>query len=175
MLALIDNSKWQLNTDDNVYWQTGISYCADPADADYETLGVFVPAGYFDAEDNGDGTYTCSINTEVIVNGYTALTAPMVLPVNTPGYSAMAAPTDYSSSVKSFTDAGFVYIWSGARGRDHGAPAGVADFKAAIRYIRYNGGAIPGDKDSIFSFGMSGGGAQSALLGSTNQETLSSS
>ena len=172
VLALIDNSKWQYNADDNVYWQTGISYCASPADAEYETLGVFVPGGYFDAQDNGDGTFTCGVNTEVIVNGYTALTAPMVIPVNTPGYSAMAAPTGYSSSVKSFTDAGFVYIYSGARGRDHGAPAGVTDFKAAIRYIRHNGSSIPGDKESIFSFGMSGGGAQSALLGVTGNSAL---
>lgn len=171
-LALIDNSKWQLNVDDNVYWQTGISYCASPADSSYETLGVFVPAGYFDSEDNGDGTFTCSVNTETIVNGYTALTAPMVIPVNTPGYSAMAAPTEYSSSVKSYTDAGFVYIYAGARGRDHGAPAGVTDFKAAIRYIRSNGSALPGDKDSIFSFGMSGGGAQSAILGATGNSAM---
>ena len=28
VLALIDNTKWQLNADDNVFWQTGISYCA---------------------------------------------------------------------------------------------------------------------------------------------------
>jgi len=43
----------------------------------------------------------------------------------------------------------------------------VTDLKAAIRYIRYNDGVIPGDVDRIFSFGMSGGGAQSALLGAT--------
>ncbi|MBO6213942.1 MAG: tannase, partial [Lachnospiraceae bacterium] len=40
------------------------------------------------------------------------------------------------------------------------------------RYIRYNDGNIAGDMDSIFSFGMSGGGAQSALLGVTGDSEL---
>ncbi|MDY6307009.1 MAG: hypothetical protein SPL71_02975 [Oribacterium sp.] len=58
------------------------------------------------------------------------------------------------------------------RGRDAGAPAGVTDLKAAIRYIRYNSGNIAGNTDAIFSFGMSGGGAQSALLGVTGDSAL---
>ena len=40
--------------------QRGISYCANPADEEYETLGIFVPGIYMDATGNGDGTYTCS-------------------------------------------------------------------------------------------------------------------
>ena len=43
-LPQIDATKWKYNSDDKVYWQTGISYCADPADEEYETLGIFVPA-----------------------------------------------------------------------------------------------------------------------------------
>ena len=45
-------------------------------------------------------------------------------------------------------------------------------FKAGIRYLRYNDGVIAGDMDRIFTFGMSGGGAQSALLGSTGDSDL---
>ena len=119
------------------------------------------------AKDNGDGTFTCKINNQVAVKGYTADSAPIVIPVNTPGYSAMEAPTDYVADSVSYTSAGFIYVAAGCRGRDAGAPAGVTDLKAAIRYIRYNDGVIPGDVDRIFSFGMSGGGAQSALLGAT--------
>ena len=141
--------------------------CADPADEKYETLGIFVPAAYMNAKDNGDGTFTCTINNQAAVKGYTADSAPIVIPVNTPGYSAMAAPTDYVTDSASYTDAGFIYVAAGCRGRDAGAPAGVTDLKAAIRYIRYNDGVIPGDVDRVFSFGMSGGGAQSALLGAT--------
>lgn len=166
-LPQIDATKWKYNSDDKVYWQTGISYCADPADEEYETLGIFVPAAYMNAKDNGDGTFTCTINSQAAVKGYTADSAPIVIPVNTPGYSAMTAPTDYVTDSASYTGAGFIYVAAGCRGRDAGAPAGVTDLKAAIRYIRYNDGVIPGDVDRVFSFGMSGGGAQSALLGAT--------
>ena len=166
-LPQIDATKWKYNSDDKVYWQTGISYCADPADEEYEMLGIFVPAAYMNAKDNGDGTFTCTINSQAAVKGYTADSAPIVIPVNTPGYSAMTAPTDYVADSASYTAAGFIYVAAGCRGRDAGAPAGVTDLKAAIRYIRYNDGVIPGDVDRVFSFGMSGGGAQSALLGAT--------
>ncbi len=171
-LARIDGTKWNYNEEADVYWQTGISYCADPADASYETLGVYVPGAYMTAAENDDGTYTCEINKEGTVAGYTAETAPIVLPVNTPGYAAMAAPDGYESQTAEYTDAGFVYVYAGCRGRDAGAPAGVTDLKAAIRYVRYNEGNIPGDTERIFSFGMSGGGAQSALLGATGNSAL---
>lgn len=166
-LPQIDSTKWQYNSEDKVYWQTGISYCENPADENYEILGIFIPAAYMNAKDNGDGTFTCKINNQVAVKGYTAASAPIVIPVNTPGYSAIKAPTDYVTDSASYTSAGFIYVAAGCRGRDAGAPAGVTDLKAAIRYIRYNDGVIPGDVDRVFSFGMSGGGAQSALLGAT--------
>ena len=172
-LSKIDNTKWQYNAEDDVYYQIGISYCAAPADESYETLSVFVPGAYMTAQDNGDGTYTCTINTTATVGDskYTAETAPIVLPVDTPGYSAQAALTEYKSFTQ-YTDEGFVYVHAGCRGRDAGAPAGITDLKAAIRYIRYNAGNIAGNMDRIFSFGMSGGGAQSALLGVTGDSAL---
>ena len=170
-LSKIDNTKWQYNEEDNVYYQLGIQYCENPADTEYEELAIIVPAAYMDATDNGDGTYTCTLNTTAEVNGYTAETAPIVFPVNTPGYSAQSPMTEYSS-VSEYTDAGYIYVHAGCRGRDAGAPAGVTDLKAAIRYIRYNDGNIAGDMDSIFTFGMSGGGAQSALLGVTGDSEL---
>lgn len=171
-LSKIDGTKWNYNEEDNVYWQVGISYCANPAAEEYETLGLFIPGDYLTATANGDGTYTCEMNTEAVVGGYTAENAPIVIPVNTPGYSAMAAPTGYVEEAADYTDAGFLYVYAGCRGRDAGAPAGVADLKAAIRYIRYNSGNIPGNTDRIFSFGMSGGGAQSALLGAAGNSAL---
>lgn len=171
-LPQIDMTRWQYNEETDAYWQVGVSYCETPADASYETLGIYVPGAYFDGTDNGDGTYTCTINQTAEISGYTALTAPMVIPVETPGYSAMAAPTGYVNSTSAYTDAGFVYIYAGCRGRDAGAPAGVTDLKAAIRYIRYNEDILPGDTDRIFSFGMSGGGAQSAILGASGDSSL---
>lgn len=100
------------------------------------------------------------------------MTAPIVIPVNTPGYMAMTAPSDYVSSAADYTDAGFIYVNAGCRGRNEGAPAGVTDLKAAVRYIRYNEGNIPGSMERIFTFGMSGGGAQSALMGATGDSEL---
>lgn len=170
-LAKIDNTKWQYNIDDDVFYQIGIATCETPADASYETLAIFVPGAYMDATNNGDGTYTCEINESEQVGNYTATTAPIVMPINTPGYSAMAPLTEYSDFTD-FTNEGFVYVHAGCRGRDAGAPAGVTDLKAAVRYLRYTDEGIPGDAESIFTFGMSGGGAQSALMGATGDSEL---
>lgn len=172
MLSKVDMTKWQYNAENDVYWQVGIIYCSSPADENYENLGIYVPGAYMTGTGNGDGTYTCEIDPSGTAGGFTAETAPVVIPVDTPGYAAMAAPTGYGSNTSSYTNAGFVYVHAGCRGRDAGAPAGVADLKAAIRYIRYNGDLIPGSTDRIFTFGMSGGGAQSALLGATGDSGL---
>ncbi|MBQ9515255.1 MAG: tannase [Ruminococcus sp.] len=170
-LSKLDMTKWQYNADDDVYYQIGIVYCETPANEDYEQLAVFVPGAYMTATDNGDGTYTCELNADAEVNGYTASTAPIVMPINTPGYSAQSALTSYTS-VTDYTSQGFVYVHAGCRGRDDGAPAGVTDLKAAIRYIRYCDDVIAGDAESIFVFGMSGGGAQAAIVGATGDSEL---
>ncbi|MEE0028359.1 MAG: hypothetical protein U0J70_12265, partial [Atopobiaceae bacterium] len=51
-------------------------------------------------------------------------------------------------------------------------PAGVTDLKAAVRYLRLVADKIAGSTDHIFTFGMSGGGAQSALMGATGDSDL---
>ena len=76
---------------------------------------------------------------------------------------------------------GFVYINMASRSRGATAPAGVysdgiyqgkapaaiVDAKAAVRYLRLNAGAMPGDANRIVVNGTSGGGAQSTQLGAT--------
>ncbi len=166
-LQKISMSSWQYNADDDVYYQIGLSYAATPADAAYENLGIFIPGAYFNGTENGDGTYTVTVNKKNTVDGFSAKNAPFVMPIQTPGYSALEAPAAYTHDVKQYTDAGFIFVYAGARGRDHGAPAGVTDFKAAIRYVRYNKGILPGNTERYFTYGMSGGGAQSALIGAT--------
>lgn len=180
-----DETKWVYDSDNDVYYQIGVQYCAQPAALDYETLAVVVPGAYLTGMDNGDGTYTCTSNPDGTVNGFTAETAPMMMPVNTAGYSAQAAATSYSySSVSAYLDAGYVYVYSGCRGRSNGynddgtlayaggAPWGVTDLKAAVRYLRLNNDTIPGDPERIFAFGHSGGGAQSAVLGASGDSAL---
>lgn len=181
---IFDSSAWNYDEDNDVYWQIGVSYCANPEAEDYESLGIYVPGAYMDATDNGDGTYTCTINTKNSVGSYTADTAPIVMPINTAGYSAQEAPTSYSySGLSEYLEAGYIYVYAGCRGRSNGensdgstysggAPWGVTDLKAAVRYLRYNEALLPGNTDSIFTFGHSGGGAQSSLMGSTGDSSL---
>ena len=49
----LDMGAWRYNADDDVFWQTGIAYCAAPADEAYESLALFVPGPYFSSSDNG--------------------------------------------------------------------------------------------------------------------------
>ena len=178
-----DNAAWRYDETNDIYWQVGVVYVANPASLDYETLGIYVPGAYLEASDNGDGTYTASVKSDAQVGQFTAATAPYVLPVNTPGYNASQAPTWLADGIASYTQAGMIYLQPGIRGRDNttdsqgqevvgGAPWGVTDLKAAIRYVRYNKDVLPGDTDKIVSFGHSGGGAQSAILGASGDSTL---
>ena len=169
-LSKIDNTKWKYNSSDKVYYQIGISYVANKA-SDNQTLSIFVPEEYLSATDNGDDTYTATLNTDAKVGNYTSKTAPVVIPINTPGYSSMAALTDYSNEAATYTKEGFIYVSAGLRGRDSGAPAGVTDAKAAIRYLRYNNELV-GSNNSVYVYGMSGGGAQSAILGASGDSEL---
>ncbi|MCC8100940.1 MAG: leucine-rich repeat domain-containing protein [Clostridiales bacterium] len=170
-----DSSAWQYNSSSDVYYQTGVVYCDDPYDTTYESFGIYVPGAYMNTTSNGDGTYTLVSFTTATVGNYTASTAPIVIPVNTAGYSAQAAPTGFSSGVTTYTSAGIIYLYAGCRGRDTtdgGAPWGVTDLKAAIHYYRANASVLPGDTDSFFTFGHSGGGAQSAVVGASGDSAL---
>ena len=180
---IFDNAAWQYDEINDIYWQVGVVYVSNPASLDYETLGIYVPGAYLEATANGDGTYTASVKSDAQVGQFTAATAPYVLPVNTPGYNASQAPTWLADGIASYTQAGMIYLQPGIRGRDNttdsqgqevvgGAPWGVTDLKAAIRYVRYNKDVLPGDTDKIVSFGHSGGGAQSAVLGASGDSTL---
>ena len=167
----LDSAAWQYNATDDVYYQLGITYCANPADKSYEQLAIFVPGAYFEAKDNGNGTFTCQPNDSKAVEGYTATTAPIVIPVETPGYSAQKPLSEYTS-LTAYTGKGFVYVHAGCRGRESGAPAGIVDLKAAVRFLRASSANMAGSTDRIFTFGMSGGGAQSALMGATGDSEL---
>ena len=176
----LDSAAWRYDATGDVYYQLGLSYAATPQASDYETLGIYVPGAYFTGTDNGNGTYTATINASGAVGSFTAATAPTVLPVNTPGYSAQKPPTEYSyDTIKAYMEAGFIYVHAGLRGRDSNsqtysgnAPWGVTDLKAAVRYRRYNAASIPGDAAKVYVFGHSGGGAQSAVAGASGDSGL---
>ena len=179
VLAL-NNAGWSHDAENDVYYQIGLSYVASPAAPDYETLGIYVPGTYFTGTDNGDGTHKVTINASGSVNGFTPATAPVVLPVNTPGYASQKPPSQYSyDSISDYMAAGFIYVHAGLRGKDSNsdsyvgnAPWGVTDLKAAVRYLRYNSASLPGAMDRIFVFGHSGGGAQSSVMGASGDSPL---
>ncbi len=173
-----DNTNWSYDSSNGVYYQIGVVYCTNPATTTYNALAIYVPANYLSCS-SSSSKYTCTVNSNGSVGSYTASTAPIVMPINTAGYSAQKATTSYSyNGLSDYLSKGLIYVYAGCRGRhegesyNSGAPWGVTDLKAAIRYIRYNSDLIPGDKDSIFSFGHSGGGAQSCLLGITGDSDL---
>ena len=176
----LDTTAWRYDATGDVYYQTGLTYVSSPQAPDYETLGVFVPGAYMDGTDNGDGTYTATVRASGTVGSFTAATAPVVYPVNTPGYSAQRPPTGYSyASVQAYMEAGFVYVHAGLRGKDSvgdsysgNAPWGVTDLKTAVRYLRYNADVLPGDSTKVYVFGHSGGGAQSAVAGASGDSAL---
>ncbi|MFJ2957583.1 subtype B tannase [Streptomyces sp. NPDC087270] len=77
--------------------------------------------------------------------------------------------------------AGYVAVEPGTRGRSlttsdgtyYGtAPAVIVDLKAAVRYVKFNKGRIPGDTERIISTGTSAGGAVSALLGASGDSPI---
>ena len=176
-----DSAAWSYDATNDVYYQIGQGYAANPADPDYENLAIYVPGAYLKATANSDGTtYTATLDPKGSVGAYSARTAPIVVPVNTPGYSAQAPAAAYDyDDVAQYLAAGFVYVWPGMRGTSSStstltgdAPWGVTDLKAALRYLRYNRGVLPGDTDNIFLFGMSGGGAQDTVAGASGDSAL---
>ncbi len=162
--------EWKYDSSSGTYYITGIVYCDNPADESYEQMGIYVPSAYLTK--NSDGSY--SINASGTCNGYTAATAPIVIPVNTAGYKAMSPPSGFTKNATNYTSKGFIYLFAGCRGKDAAAPSAVTDLKSAIKYYRYLSaqGVVPGNTDRIFSFGHSGGGAQSAILGACGNSTL---
>ena len=180
----VDNTKWNYDETNDIYYLIGLVYCAKPQATEYESLAVYVPGAYMQGVKNPDGTYTCQINPKAKVGNYTTVTAPVVMPVNTGGYAAQKAPSSYDGTgLSTYLSQGFVYVYAGCRGRnngtnpdgtayDSGAPWGVTDLKAAVRYLRCNDSLIPGNKNRIFTFGHSGGGAQSALMGATGDSEM---
>ncbi|MFE2420725.1 esterase [Streptomyces hokutonensis] len=176
-----DSTAWSYDATNDVYYQLGKVYVANPAATDYENLSIYVPGAYLTATANSDGTtYTAKLNRKGTVGQYSGGTAPIVIPVNTPGYAQQAPATSYSySSVSQYLKAGLVYVWPGLRGRDSStstrsdaAPWGVTDLKAAIRFLRYNESVLPGSTDDIVLFGMSGGGAQDTVAGTSGDSPL---
>ncbi|RDG11327.1 subtype B tannase [Lactiplantibacillus paraplantarum] len=149
------------------YAARNIQYVQHPVAA-IQVLNVFVPAAYLHGSS---------------VNGYQRATAPILMPNTVGGY--LPGPADDPQRVTWPTNAGtiqqalkrgYVVVAAGIRGRTTvdksgqrvgQAPAFIVDMMAAIRYVKYNQGRLPGDANRIITNGTSAGGATSALAGAS--------
>lgn len=182
----LNMGSWRYDEENDAYYQLGLAYCKTPATKTYESLAIFVPGRFFNAEQNGN-TYTCTINEKAVVGNFTPATAPILMPINTGSLSAQASPTVYEySGLGAYLEKGCIYVYAGFRGRSAGvdtasgstdmypggAPWPVVDLKAAVRYLRYNAASLPCDTNRVFVFGFSAGGGVSTVLGSSGDSAL---
>jgi len=184
-----DRDKYEVKTcqleDRSVTYRAfeGISYCRNPVD-EIQKLNLFVPEIYYQGGAvNGWSLHTAPIFMPNTVGGY------MPGPVDEPGIDS------HNRRANSIFEAllhGYVVASAGVRGRTSGkrsteffeggkadylgtdtgkmvgrAPALIVDMKAAIRYLRHNRDAIPGDVEKIVTNGTSAGGALSAMAGAS--------
>ena len=129
----------------------------------FQRLSVFAPKDCM----NPDGTPTKASRG-----------VPVVFENNSAGYMQMphtwlGGPRCYAEP---YLNHGLVYVTCGCRGRDSvnekgefvgKSPISLVDLKTALRFLRHNRAALPGDWDRVVSVGWSAGGAMSALLGVT--------
>ena len=143
----------------------GIVYVRNPVDTKYEIINIYVPEAYYSGGS---------------VGGFTAETAPIFFPnqiggympaePGKPGFGRGGEASQTPNAALTALSKGYVVASPGARGRTAAngkAPAAIVDLKAAVRYLKFNDKAMPGDAGKIISNGTSAGGALSALLGAT--------
>lgn len=141
-----------------------IPYVSNPVDTDYQSLNVYVPVSVNGSPINPSNA---PILFDIAVGGFMSVNNAKVKEPSYRGDLALAA--------------GYVVIAPGCRGWDNcspdrkyygKAPAAIVDLKSAIRYIRHNKRKIPGNNEHIISVGCSAGGALSALLGASANNSL---
>lgn len=138
-----------------------------------QKLNLFIPQAYYEVKS---------------LNGYTAATAPVLIPNTVGGY--LPGPADFpgnqtqptrSTTIEQALRHGYVVASPGLRGRTQKdpnginigkAPAFIVDLKAVIRYLRHNAHQLSGDYEHIITNGTSAGGATSALAGASGDHSF---
>ncbi|MFF7599238.1 subtype B tannase [Streptomyces mirabilis] len=159
------------------------SYVANPVDATYQSLNVSVPVKIDGSVVDASGAPILFANQ---IGGYMPSSVANATGIGGamgpggPGGPAPAADSAASRQQLALA-AGYVVVEPGARGRSlvdssgtyYGtAPAAIVDLKAAVRYVKFNKGRLPGNVDRIVSAGVSAGGALSALLGASGDSPV---
>jgi hypothetical protein len=132
----------------------------------WESMNIFVPESIASSQ---DAAIYFAVNNAGWMNSYVAASV-------TDGASFDSASSNVGAALK----AGYVYIDVGTRGRGlvaadgsyagH-APAVIVDAKAAVRYLKLNDSAMPGNAKHIVVNGTSGGGGLSSILGASGNST----
>ena len=155
--------KWTYNEKHQCWCLEDILYTPVPQAPAFQRLSVFAPKALI----NPDGTPK-EISKSI----------PVVFENNAAGYMQMphawpGGPRWYGDQ---YLQHGLIYVSCGCRGRDSysesGEPVGKApwtliDLKTALRFLRHNHSALPGNWNRVISIGFSAGGAMSTLLGVT--------
>ena len=84
------SDNWNLDSTNGVYYQLQLQYCTKITSSKYQSMGFYVPKEYLTCTENS-GKYKCEVNKSGKKGSYTAANAPIVMPVDTPGYAAMEA------------------------------------------------------------------------------------
>ena len=154
---------WFLDEKYGCWCLEDVLYTAKADVPKFQRLSVFAPKDCM----NPDGTPTKASRG-----------VPVVFENNSAGYMQMphtwlGGPRCYAEP---YLNHGLVYVTCGCRGRDSvnekgefvgKSPISLVDLKTALRFLRHNRAALPGDWDRVVSVGWSAGGAMSALLGVT--------
>lgn len=155
--------KWFFDEKYGCWCLEDVLYTAQADVPKFQRLSIFVPKAYM----NSDGTPTESSKK-----------VPIVFENNAAGYMQMphtwlGGPRCYAEQ---YLNHGLIYVTCGCRGRESRnakgelvgkSPISLVDLKTAIRFLRHNKAALPGNFDRIISVGWSAGGAMSTLLGVT--------
>lgn len=151
-----------------------------------DTAPIFLPntvGGYMPGEPGTIGD-SSSGNTDGATGGDQGRVPGGTAPApgaGAPGVGKTGGAPDGGSQAASVAlSKGYIVAMPGARGRttqdenskyNGKAPAAIVDLKAAVRYLRYNDKVMPGSAEKIISNGTSAGGALSALLGATGNNS----
>lgn len=139
----------------------GTSTLANPQ-CGYQSMNIYVPESVAASQ---DAAIYFAVNNSGWMASYVAASVA-------DGASFASASSNVGAALK----AGYVYIDVGTRGRGitatdgsyaGKAPAAIVDAKAAVRYLRLNDAAMPGNANHIVVNGTSGGGGLSSILGAS--------
>ena len=155
--------KWFLDEKHGCWCLEDVLYTDKANVPKFQRLSIFVPKALM----NPDGMPTeASRSVSVVFENNSA--GYMQMP-----HTWLDGPRCYAEQ---YLNHGLVYVTCGCRGRDSvdklgqfvgKSPISLVDLKTALRFLRHNREALPGNWDRVISVGWSAGGAMSALLGVT--------